>query len=170
MRVSVHMERWNRDLDKRISRLNIIGLPVPTQVAKVPFAPFRSFIFSNRQSIVMMMLSIIIRTFLLGNVAAAIPSDPRSNHPNIIHSMESLSVFGENRSALANTTVLSSTLRDWRPIISCSGQRYRQDLAVNSCRNAVKKIPRDSKDLLFGLRIGQKYNVALPARFISSEC
>lgn len=118
----------------------------------------------------MVILLIIIRVFLLGNVAAALPSDPRPNHPNNIHGRESLSVFEGNRSALANTTVLSSTIRDWHPFINCNGRTYRQDLAVKSCRNAVNRIPHDRRNMLFGLRIGQKYNVALPARFISREC
>ena len=118
----------------------------------------------------MFLLLIIIRVFLLSNLAVALPSDPGSNHPNNIHGRESLSLFETNQSARANTTGLSSTPKNWLPLISCDGRRYRHDLAVKSCRNAVDRIPsHDSRNFLFGLRIGQKYNVALPARFISRE-
>lgn len=53
--------------------------------------------------------------------------------------------------------------------ISC-GARYRTDLRVMSCQDAVNRIPDDVRDTRFGYdKYGVEVDVHLPSRYISCE-
>lgn len=70
-----------------------------------------------------------------------------------------------------NETVLFN--QTWSPnvgsFISC-GARYRTDLKVMSCQDAVNRIPDDVRDMRFGYdKYGVEVDVRLPSRYISCE-
>jgi len=54
--------------------------------------------------------------------------------------------------------------------VNCNGTKYRSDLRVDSCLNALNHIPRDPQEIRFSQRGFGHYEVALPSRWISCKC
>lgn len=106
-----------------------------------------------------------IAIFLLCNAVTSSPYDPVA----VPHHLGPGSLVLETPDG--NETI--SFNETWSPnvasLISC-GARYRTDLNVMSCQDAVNRIPNDVRKLRFGYdRHGVKADVHLPSRSISCE-
>jgi len=119
-------------------------------------------------------LCLLCGSSVLPSGVSAIPSQPEPS-PQSITSNLALPIGLSNQFNLSispefptSTNLSVSSLATQS--VNCNGTKYRSDLRVDSCLNALNQIPRDPREIRFSQRGFGHYEVALPSRWISCKC
>lgn len=111
-------------------------------------------------------LSLVSILILIFSTTFALPSSPASTKFIQDDDTTVWTRSEGNGTALAGVTASSLELRG-STFFNCDGSKYRSNLNLASCKDAVDRIPASSGHESYALRgIGQ-YDVALPSRYIS---
>lgn len=109
----------------------------------------------------------LIITSRLASLAATSPFQLESDHLNLNLSSVSSGSYDSNQTALADQNVTVSSSKNGNPTIVSNGLKYRHDLNLKSCQDAVSRIGSSHRNTIFGVRGGQKVDVGMPQCFIS---
>ena len=111
----------------------------------------------------------LIITSLLAILAATSPFQLESDQLNLNLSSVSSGSYDSNQTALVDQNITVPSSQNSNPTIVCNGKRYRHDLNLKSCEDAVSRVGSDRRNTIFGVRGDKMVDVGLPQRFISGS-
>ena len=141
------------------------GIEMP--LLSSPFSLLHSSIRTSDTHLRMGFFFPLIITSLLASLAATSPFQLEPDRLHLNLSSVSSGSYDSNQTALVDQNVTVSSSKNGNPIIVCDGQKYRHDLNLKSCEDAVSRVGSDRRNTIFGVRGGKMVDVGLPQRFIS---